>query len=122
MPGQTMADPDSGSSRSVVGILGKTLFAVVGTAMVLAGIVAFLLVWQMFAHPGGIGAERLLGPLVGLVGLVLLVFGIGILVLTFGHRFKWWQEMRDEVPKVSPGDVLKGEQFEPRADRPRDLR
>jgi hypothetical protein len=38
---------------------------------ILAGLLLTLLVVSMFQHPGGMGVERLLGPIIGLVALSL---------------------------------------------------
>jgi hypothetical protein len=48
-------------------VIGKLIFIVVGIMCIGAGLVSILLVVAMFRHPGGIGAERLLGPVIGLV-------------------------------------------------------
>jgi hypothetical protein len=49
-------------------VIGKLIFIVVGIMCIGAGLVSVLIVVAMFQHPGGIGAEKLLGPVVALVG------------------------------------------------------
>jgi len=49
-------------------VIGKFIFIVVGIMCIGAGLVSVLIVVAMFQHPGGIGAEKLVGPVVGLVG------------------------------------------------------
>lgn len=47
-------------------MIGKLIFIVVGIMCIGAGLVSVLIVVAMFQHPGGIGAEKLLGPVIGL--------------------------------------------------------
>ena len=48
-------------------MIGKLIFMIVGFLCICAGLVSALIVVAMFQHPGGIGAEKLLGPVIGLV-------------------------------------------------------
>ena len=50
-------------------MIAKLIFIMVGIMCIGAGLVLVLIVVDMFQHPGGIGAEKLLGPIVGLVAL-----------------------------------------------------
>ena len=69
----------------------KALFIISGCASLVVGVFAFLLVFMMFLHPGGMGAEKLLGPVVGLIGLIF--FGAGGVMLYLAIR------IRDDEPK-----------------------
>ena len=48
-------------------MIGKLILLVVGIMCIGAGLVSVLLVVAMFQRPGGIGAEKLVGPVIGLV-------------------------------------------------------
>jgi len=48
---------------------------VVGVWLVMAGLVVSLIVVAMFVHPGGIGMEKLFGPVFAFFALVLLSLG-----------------------------------------------
>ncbi len=49
--------------------MGKVVFMIAGILCIILGLVSALIVVDMFAYPGGIGTEKLLGPVVGLVAL-----------------------------------------------------
>jgi len=51
----------------------KSLFTLGGSICILLGLLLTLLVVGMFQHPGGMGVEKLLGPLLGLAALGLFV-------------------------------------------------
>lgn len=48
-------------------VIGKLIFIIVGIMCIGAGLASVLIVVAMFQHPGGIGAEKLFGPVIGLV-------------------------------------------------------
>jgi hypothetical protein len=50
-------------------VIGKVVFIIAGIMCILLGLLSALIVVDMFQHPGGIGAEKLLGPVVGVVAL-----------------------------------------------------
>lgn len=50
-------------------MIGKVVFIIAGIMCILLGLLSALIVVDMFQHPGGIGAEKLLGPVVGVVAL-----------------------------------------------------
>jgi hypothetical protein len=50
-------------------VIGKIVFIIAGIMCILLGLLSALIVVDMFQHPGGIGAEKLLGPVVGVVAL-----------------------------------------------------
>lgn len=50
-------------------MIGKVVFIIVGIMCIHLGLVSALMVVAMFQHPGGIGAEKLVGPVVGLIAL-----------------------------------------------------
>ena len=54
-------------------MIGKVVFIIAGIMCISVGLVSALIVVDMFQHPGGIGAEKLMGPVVGLVALVFLL-------------------------------------------------
>jgi len=56
-------------------VIGKAVFIIAGIMCISAGLVSALIVVDMFQHPGGIGAEKLLGPVIGLVALVFFSGG-----------------------------------------------
>lgn len=56
-------------------MIGKGTLIFVGIASILLGLFLTLLVIGMFQHPGGIGAEKLLGPILGFVALGLFFLG-----------------------------------------------
>jgi hypothetical protein len=56
-------------------VIGKLIFMIAGIICIGAGLVSALIVVVMFQHPGGIGAEKLLGPVIGLVALGFLAGG-----------------------------------------------
>jgi len=56
-------------------MIGKGILVLVGVASILLGLFLTLLVIGMFENPGGIGAEKLLGPILGFVALGLFLLG-----------------------------------------------
>ena len=56
-------------------MIGKAVFMIAGILCIILGLLSALLVVDMFAYPGGIGAEKLLGPVIGLVALVFFSGG-----------------------------------------------
>jgi hypothetical protein len=56
-------------------MIGKGFLILVGIASILVGLLLTLLVIGMFQHPGGIGAEKLFGPILGFVALGLFFLG-----------------------------------------------
>jgi hypothetical protein len=48
-------------------MIGKGILILVGIASILVGLFLTLLVIGMFQHPGGIGAEKFFGPILGFV-------------------------------------------------------
>jgi hypothetical protein len=50
-------------------VIGKVVFLIAGIMCIVLGLLSALIVVDMFQHPGGIGAEKLLGPVIGLVVL-----------------------------------------------------
>ena len=56
-------------------MIGKVVFIIAGIMCISVGLVSALIVVDMFQHPGGIGAEKLMGPVVGLVALVFFSGG-----------------------------------------------
>ena len=56
-------------------MIGKSILILAGIVSTLLGLFLTLLVFGMFQHPGGIGAERLLGPIFGLIALGLFILG-----------------------------------------------
>ena len=54
-------------------MMAKGLFILGGSICILLGLLLTLLVVGMFQHPGGMGVEKLLGPLLGLAALGLFV-------------------------------------------------
>jgi hypothetical protein len=63
--------PQIDAVRSVI----RVGFIAGGIVLLLAGLCVSLLVVGMFVQPGGIGAEKLLGPIFGFSALVLLFAG-----------------------------------------------
>jgi hypothetical protein len=57
-------------------MIGKGILILVGIASILVGLFLTLLVIGMFQHPGGIGAEKLFGPILGFVALGFFLGGI----------------------------------------------
>jgi len=55
--------------------IGKSVFIFSGCVFVLLGLFATLLVVGMFAQPGGIGAEKLLGPVIGFMAFGFFAAG-----------------------------------------------
>lgn len=56
-------------------MFGKGILILAGIVSTLLGLLLTLLVIGMFQHPGGIGAEKLLGPIFGLIALGLFLLG-----------------------------------------------
>ncbi len=56
-------------------MIGKGVLILAGIVSTLLGLFLTLLVIGMFQHPGGIGAEKLLGPIFGLIALGLFCLG-----------------------------------------------
>jgi hypothetical protein len=56
-------------------MIGKGILILVGIGAILLGLFLTLLVIDMFQHPGGIGAEKLVGPVLGFVALGLFFLG-----------------------------------------------
>jgi hypothetical protein len=56
-------------------MIGKGILILVGIASILVGLFLTLLVIGMFQHPGGIGAEKFFGPILGFVALGLSFLG-----------------------------------------------
>jgi len=50
-------------------MIGKAIFIIAGIFCIVLGLISALMVVAMFQHPGGIGAEKLVGPVVGLIAL-----------------------------------------------------
>ncbi|PYU33345.1 MAG: hypothetical protein DMG31_09190 [Acidobacteria bacterium] len=50
-------------------MIGKAVFMIAGILCIILGLLSALLVVDMFAYPGGIGAEKLVGPVVGVIAL-----------------------------------------------------
>jgi len=65
-------------------VIGKVVFIIAGIMCIFLGLLSALIVVDMFQHPGGIGAEKLLGPVIGLVALVF--FSGGGLCLYVANR------------------------------------
>ena len=125
------ATPPEQGSR--VGAFSRVALIVIGGVFVAAGLLAGLIVWVLYKYPKGMGAERLFGPIVGLVGLVLLVIGgacIGIALLStetlMGKGYANWRasgyfRSSGKWGERSLGDRIEGERFEPKEKRPPDL-
>ena len=56
-------------------MIGKVVFIIAGILCIILGSLLALAVVRMFQHPGGIGAEKLMGPVIGLVALVFFSGG-----------------------------------------------
>jgi hypothetical protein len=56
-------------------MIAKGLFILGGSICILLGLFLTLLVVGMLEQPGGMGVEKLLGPLIGLAALGLFVTG-----------------------------------------------
>jgi hypothetical protein len=56
-------------------MIGKGILILAAIVSTLLGLFLTLLVIGMFQHPGGIGAEKLLGPIFGLIALGLFFLG-----------------------------------------------
>ena len=56
-------------------MIGKVVFIIAGILCIILGSLLALAVVSMFQHPGGIGAEKLMGPVIGLVTLVFFSGG-----------------------------------------------
>jgi hypothetical protein len=56
-------------------MIGKVVFIIAGILCIILGSLLALAVVSMFQHPGGIGAEKLMGPVIGLVALVFFSGG-----------------------------------------------
>ena len=56
-------------------LFAKIALVVVGIACILLGLLAVIIVVNMFQHPGGIGMEKLAGPILGAIALALLLGG-----------------------------------------------
>ena len=57
-------------------MIGKGILILAAIASILLGLLLTLLVIGMFQHPGGIGAEKLIGPILGLIALGLFFLGV----------------------------------------------
>ena len=64
----------------------RTGLMVAGCVLVLGGLLLSLLVLAMFSSPGGIGAEKLLGPVFGFFALAM--FFSGGVCFHLGFRMK----------------------------------
>jgi hypothetical protein len=125
------AIPPDQPSRA--GSLSRIALIVIGGVFVAAGLVAGLIVWVLFKYPKGMGAERLLGPIVGIVGLVLLASGVAFIVMAcmstdtlMGKGYANWRatgafRTSGKWGERSLGDRIEGERFEPKIKRPPDL-
>jgi len=56
-------------------MIGKGILILAAIASIFLGLFLTLLVIGMFQHPGGIGAEKLFGPILGLFALGLFFLG-----------------------------------------------
>ena len=56
-------------------MIGKGVLIVAGSVCILAGLFLTLIVVGMFQRPGGMGVEKLLGPIMGVVALGLILLG-----------------------------------------------
>jgi hypothetical protein len=56
-------------------MIGKGILTLAGIVSTLLGLFLTLLVIGMFQNPGGIGAEKLLGPIFSLIALGLFFLG-----------------------------------------------
>ena len=65
-------------------MIGKVVFTIAGVLCIVLGLLSALVVVSIFQHPGGIGAEKLLGPVIGLFALGF--FSGGGLCLHFAKR------------------------------------
>ena len=55
----------------------KVVFVIAGCVLILIGGIGTLIIVDMFQHPRGIGAEWIVGPLLGMVVLAFLCAGVG---------------------------------------------
>jgi len=125
------AIPPDQASRA--GALSRVAMIVIGTVFVAAGLVAGVIVWVLFKYPKGMGAERLLGPIVGIVGLVLLAIGVAFITMSFlstdtlmGKGYANWRasgyfRSSGKWGERTFGDRVEGERFEPKSKHPPDL-
>jgi hypothetical protein len=67
-------------------MIGEVGFTLAGIGCFLLGLFSSLIVFGMFQRPGGIGAEKLVGPLVALLALGL--FFAGGLCLYVANRLR----------------------------------
>ena len=56
-------------------MIGRTLLIAAGCLLIMLGLILSLLIVGMFQHPGGVGVEKLIGPLIGLLALGLFLAG-----------------------------------------------
>jgi len=56
-------------------MIGKVVFTIAGIVCILLGLLSVLIIVGMFQHPGGMGTEKIAGPLIGLVAFVLFSGG-----------------------------------------------
>jgi hypothetical protein len=125
------AIPPDQASRA--GALSRVAMIVIGGVFVATGLVAGLIVWVLFKYPKGMGAERLLGPIVGIVGLVLLAIGVAFIAMSFlstdtlmGKGYANWRatgyfRASGKWGERSFRDRIEGEQFEAKEKRPTEL-
>jgi hypothetical protein len=111
----------------------RAVLAVIGGVLILLALVALLLAWGIWHAHGGIGAERLVSPIVGVIGLALLAAGAYFIVMAclstetlMGKGYTGWRSSgymwSSRKPDGASGrELIQGERFEPEADRPRDL-
>jgi len=55
----------------------KVVFFILGCVLILIGAIGTSIIVDMFQHPRGIGAEWIVGPLLGMVVLAFLCVGVG---------------------------------------------
>lgn len=55
----------------------KVFLILLGCVLVGIALLGGAIIIDMFQHPGGIGAEKIVGPLLGIVALAFLCGGIG---------------------------------------------
>jgi uncharacterized membrane protein len=80
-------------------VIGKVIFIIAGIICINLGLISALIVVVMFQHPGGIGVEKLVGPVVGLVALGF--FAGGVVCLYVPKRLDKLIK-NSNVSKVSP--------------------
>jgi len=70
---------DNDGRPPMFGPLARAILYLTGLGLVVAGAFAEIIMAEMFAHPGGIGAEKLMGPVFGVAGLTLILGSVGML-------------------------------------------